>query len=336
MSLLRSIVIGGLKTPNNLFLAPLAGIGDNAYRILGRRFGAGLTFSEMVSAEGLVRNNAKTRELLRITEAERPVGIQLFGSDPGVMGDAAGICGGYGPDLIDINGGCSVRKVLRTGAGAALLADPDRLFRIVRACVVSSPVPVSVKIRLGLSEDRINAVENGRAIEEAGASLVTLHGRTAAAGYGGRARWEYIARVKQTVSIPVCGNGDILAPADAVRMIEESRCDAVMVGRGAIGNPWLLTDIIQSMRAHPAPCLQTAPQPSVRVSQAIEHLELARGFKGERRALNEMKRHVHRYVRGIPYAAPVRERLFRMASIEEMKDALLSLLDEDQGVRSCT
>ncbi len=326
MSLLKRVHIKDLITPTNLFLAPLAGIGDNAYRVVGRRFGSGLTFSEMISANGIVRGNRKTSDLMQFTDRERPLGIQLFGSDPTTMAEAAGIAAGYAPDLIDINGGCSVRKVLRTRAGAAILADPDHLYRIVHACVNASPVPVSVKIRLGLREDHITVIENALATQEAGAALLTLHPRTAAARYGVSARWEYIARVKEALSIPVCGNGDIREAGDAVRMILETGCDAVMVGRGAIGNPWLLEDIIRSFEAYPEEIETAVPSVDERVRLTLEHLEIAIGFKGEQRAVSDMKRHMHRYVRGMRDAASVRERLFRAHSAEEVRAQLQSLV----------
>ncbi len=325
VSLLKSIHIKGLVLTSNLFLAPLAGVGDNAYRILGRRFGAGLTFSEMVSANGIVRGNLKTHELMHISEGEKPLGIQLFGSDPAIMSEAAGIASGHGPDLIDINGGCSVRKVLRTGAGAALLADPEHLYRIVHACVNASPLPVSVKIRLGLREESINVVENGLAAEEAGASLLTLHPRTAAAKYDGHARWEYIARVKEVLSIPVCGNGGIRGAGDAVAMMEETGCDAVMVGRGALGNPWLLEDIVHAFESYPDGVEREGLPAETRIGLALEHLDLAISFKGERRAVRDMKRHLHRYIRGMRDAASVRERLFRADSAEDIRAQLRTL-----------
>jgi len=325
VSLLKSIHIKGLVPPSNLFLAPLAGVGDNAYRILGRRFGAGLTFSEMVSAHGIVRGNHKTLELMHISEGERPLGIQLFGSDPAIMSEAARIAAGHGPDLIDINGGCSVRKVLRTGAGAALLADPGHLYRIVHACVDASPLPVSVKIRLGLREESINVVENGLAVEEAGASLLTLHPRTADAKYDGHAQWEYIAQVKEVLSIPVCGNGDIRSAGDAVAMMEETGCDAVMVGRGAIGNPWLLEDIVHAFESYPDGVGSEGLPAEARIGLALEHLDLAISFKGERRAVRDMKRHLHSYTRGMRDAASVRERLFRADSAEDIRVQLRSL-----------
>ena len=331
VSLLKSIHIKGLVISNNLFLAPLAGVGDNAYRILGRRFGAGLTFSEMVSANGIVRGNLKTLELMHITEEEKPLGIQLFGSDPDTMADAAGIAAGHKPDLIDINCGCSVKKVLKTGSGAALLADPEHLYTVVRGCVDASALPVSVKMRLGLREESINVVENGLAAEEAGASLLTLHPRTAAAKYDGHAQWEYIARVKEALSIPVCGNGDIKSGGDAVNMMEGTGCDAVMVGRGAIGNPWLLENIVHAFGSHPqsaereGPPAEARPTARERIGIALEHLDLAISFKGEPRAVRDMKRHLHRYIRGMRDAAWVRERLFRADSAESIRAQLRTL-----------
>jgi tRNA-dihydrouridine synthase B len=331
MPLLRPVRIGSLITPNNIFLAPLAGIGDPTYRRIGRAFGAGLTFTEMVSANGLVRRNRKTGELVRISDGERPAGIQLFGSDPAVMGEAAGMCADERADLIDINAGCPVRKVLKTGAGAALLGDPARLFDIVRSCVAGSPLPISVKMRLGLREDRINLVENAIAAEEAGAHLLILHARTASAGYGGAARWEYIGRLKEAVSVPVCGNGDIRSPDDAVRMIVETGCDAVMVGRGAVGNPWLLRGIEDALSR---PGSQGYRPPSVkdRLAQAALHLDGVIAHKGEERAVREMKRHLHRYVRGLPGAAAIRESLFRARTQADMREILNRLhADHDAG-----
>jgi nifR3 family TIM-barrel protein len=326
VSLLKSVHIHNLVTSNNLFLAPLAGIGDTAFRIVGRRFGAGLVFSEMVSANGIVRGNLKTRELMRIDDRERPLGIQIFGSEPVVMAEAAAIAAEQGPDLIDINCGCSVKKVLKTGSGAALLGDPDRFFRVVRGCVRASDLPVSVKVRLGLREESVNVVEIGRAAEEAGAALLTLHARTAAAKYTGHAQWEYIALLKEAVAIPVCGNGDVRSGGDAIAMIGETGCDAVMVGRGAIGNPWLLRELVVALERGDGRGKSEVPSVRERVECALEHLDLAISFKGERRAVRDMKRHLHRYIRGIRDAAWIRERLFRAESAEQMLTLLRQLV----------
>jgi nifR3 family TIM-barrel protein len=329
VSLLKSVHIRNLVTSNNLFLAPLAGIGDNAYRIMGTCFGAGLVFSEMVSANGIVRGNQKTLELMRIDDRERPLGLQLFGSDPVVMAEAATMAAEHGPDLIDINCGCSVKKVLKTGSGAALLGDPDRVFHMVRGCVRGSGLPVSVKIRLGLREENINVVEIGRAAQEAGAALVTLHARTAAAKYTGHAQWKYIALLKESVSIPVCGNGDVRCGGDAVAMIGETGCDAVMVGRGAIGNPWLLREIVAALEGGDGNGTYKVPSARERVECALEHLDLAISFKGEHRAVRDMKRHLHRYIRGMRDAAWVRARLFRAENAEQMLALLRPLIAPD-------
>jgi nifR3 family TIM-barrel protein len=293
---------------------------------MGRRFGAGLTFSEMISSNGVIRGNSKTLSLMYVSNGERPLGLQLFGADPVIMAEAAALASEHKPDLIDINCGCSVRKVLKTGSGAALLADPAHLYRIVRGCVDASDIPVSVKIRLGLREESINATEIGLAVQEAGASLLTLHARTAAAKYTGHARWEFIAQVKEALSIPVCGNGDVASNDDAVSMLQQTGCDAVMVGRAAIGNPWLLKNIVQTLQSYPDPVEREHIAARDRVELALEHLDLAIGFKGERRAVRDMKRHLHRYIRGMRDAAWVRECIFRAENAEQMRTRLQTLI----------
>ncbi len=326
MSLLKRVHIGNLTVENNVFLAPLAGIGDRSYRTLGRRFGAGLTFTEMVSAHGLANHNQKTVELLKTSKKERPVGIQIFGAHPEIMSRASSICNEYPADLIDINGGCSVKKVLKTGAGAKILGDPDVFYKIVKACVGASIYPVSVKIRLGLTEDTINVVENALAAQEAGASLLTLHPRTARDKYSGHARWHYIGLVKSKVNIPVCGNGDIKVAEDAVRMIRETGCDAVMVGRAAIGNPWIIRDIVKTLGAYPSEIERIVPTTEEKAQCAIEHLHMIIACKGEHRGVREIKRHIHRYLRGIPSISKVRESFFKLDTKEEVEKKLMELL----------
>jgi tRNA-dihydrouridine synthase B len=328
MSLLKQIKIGDTVTPNNVWLAPLAGIGDRSYRTLHRRFGAGLTFSEMTSAHGIVRGNSRTLELARISRGERPSGIQIFGSNPEIMGSAVASLCEYPADVIDINGGCSVPKVIKTGAGARLLEDPGLFYAVVKACVDASIRPVSVKMRLGLSEDRINVVENALAAQEAGASLLTLHPRTAEEKYRGPARWEYIGFVKQSLAIPVCGNGDITTPHDAVRMILETGCDAVMIGRAAIGNPWLIQDTVCALDAYPEQIEVTQPSVAERVRCALEHLNLIVSLKGEARGMREIQRHLYRYLRGIPHVVRLRESLCLLDSKQEAEARLLALLHE--------
>jgi nifR3 family TIM-barrel protein len=333
MPFLKKIRIGALVTENNVFLAPLAGIGDRAYRTIGMRFGAGLAFTEMVSAHGLANESRKTLELLLLTKKERPAGIQIFGSNPEVMGSAAALCGEYPADLLDINAGCSVRKVLKTGAGAGMLGDPERFFRVVKACVEASRYPVSVKLRLGLGEDSITVLENALAAQDAGASLLTVHPRTARDGYGGKARWEYIALVKERVRVPVCGNGDIAAPSDAVRMVRETGCDAVMIGRAAIGNPWLIRETVRALSEYPEQTAAEEPSLEERVELALEHLRLIVLHKGEARGLREAKRHLHRYLRGVPRAARVRERIFGLESLSEAEVRLRDLVKAEKNER---
>jgi len=326
MSLLKKVTIGALTTRNNVFLAPLAGIGDAGFRVMGKAFGAGLTFTEMVSAHGLLCGNEKSLDLLKLTRKERPGGIQLFGSNPEIMGRAVSLCEDFPADLIDINGGCSVNKVMKTGAGTMILDDPDRFYRLVKACVDASYYPISVKVRLGISEDRIKVLENALAAQEAGAALFTLHPRTARQRFSGKARWEYIGLVKQALDIPVCGNGDIKTPADAVRMIQETGCDAVMIGRGAIGNPWLIRNTVVALDSYPEKPELDEPTHCEKLECALKHLSLVVAFKGEKKGVREIKRHLYRYLRGIPGAASIRKEIMLMENQQEVVEKISSLL----------
>jgi tRNA-dihydrouridine synthase B len=327
MGLLKKVKIGEVLIDNNVFLAPLAGIGDRSFRVLHKRFGAGLVFTEMVSAHGIVNENRKTLDLLQLTKKERPAGIQIFGSSPEIMAAAVSVLGEYQADIIDINGGCSVKKVMRTGAGASLLGDPKKFYAVVEACVHVSPYPVSVKLRLGLTEDKINVVENALAAQEAGAELVTIHARTAQNKYSGRARWEYIGLIKQKLSIPVCGNGDIRTADDALRMILETGCDAVMIGRAAIGNPWIIQNTIEALSSYPEKKRYTPPTNHERITLALEHLELICSFKGETRGVRDIKRHIYRYLKDIPHVSEVRTSLLKIDSKQEAQKKLESLLE---------
>jgi tRNA-dihydrouridine synthase B len=332
MSLLKQIQIRnpvsgqGFFTDNNVFLAPLAGIGDRSFRVMTKKFGAGLTFTEMTSAHGLANRNRKTLDLIKISRAERPTGIQIFGSNPEIMNSAASLCNEYPADLIDINGGCSVKKVMKAGAGASILGSPDRFYKIVKVCVDASIYPVSVKIRLGLNEDRVNFLEIAQAAQEAGASLLTLHPRTASVKFSGKAAWEYIGLIKQKLNIPVCGNGDIKTAADAVRMIIETGCDAVMVGRAAIGNPWIIKNIVRAFETYPDEADAFVPSKEERIQCALGHLDMVVAYKGEIRGIREVKRHLHRYLKGIPRVSLVRNNLFELATKDEVEQELARLL----------
>jgi len=307
MSLLHPVTIGSLIIENNVFLAPLAGISDVTYRIIGKKFGAGLCFTEMVSAHGLVQQNRYTRKLCKIAPEERPTAIQIFGSTPELMGKAALLLKEFKPDLIDINAGCTVPKITRSGAGVRLLENPLLFHRVIRAVVENSDVPVTVKMRLGT--DVINVMENAHAAEDAGVSLITLHPRTGKQKYTQKAQWEYIKKIKEALKIPVCGNGDIFYPEDAARMIQETGCNAVMIGRMAIGNPWSIRDTVKRLSEYPLTSTTYNPSNTEKIGMALTHLKMMCDEKGEKRGIREIRRILPRYIRGMPHAASIREKL---------------------------
>ena len=311
--------IGRLLLTNNIILAPMAGITDLPYRLIMKRFGAGLVFTEMVSANGLVRAGRRTRELLRSDPEERPLGVQLFGEDPAILAAAARLVGNAG-ELLDINLGCPVNKVVRSGAGSTLLRTPQLVGRIVAAVVRATELPVTVKIRSGWDAGSVNFLEIGRIAAEEGAAAVTLHPRTRAQGFGGQADWRQIAELKAALDIPVIGSGDIFSAEDALGMLQQTGCDGIMIGRGGYGNPWLISSTL-SRQAGGSPAL---PSPEERRQVAKEHLERFAACFGAGKAVREMRKHLCWYSRGLNGAAGFRTRVNHAATLDE----LYAVLDE--------
>jgi tRNA-dihydrouridine synthase B len=311
--------ISALTVDTPLVLAPLAGYTDSPMRRIARRFGASVVWTEMVSAEGAVRRSEATLRLLEFHPDERPIAFQLFGATPSSMAGAARLVERLGPDLIDLNVGCPARKVVKNGSGVALMKDLGLLEELVSALVGAVKVPVTAKIRSGWDDRSLNAPQVARVLEDSGVAAVTVHPRTRAQGFTGRSDWSIISEVKRSVGIPVIGNGDVYEPTDAVRMLEETSCDAVMIGRGAIGNPWIFSRTLGLLAGagDPGP-----PSLSDRLSVAIEHLDLMVEAKGERKGVMETRKHLVVYLRGFPGMAGLRAELVRMEGHENVRSRL--------------
>jgi tRNA-dihydrouridine synthase B len=301
--------IGSLHLKNNVFLAPMAGITDLPFRTVVRSFGCGLAFTEMVSGSGLVRGKGKTFRYLASSSADRPLGVQLFGCDPETLAAAARVAAEREADLLDVNMGCPVKKVAKTGSGASLMRDPERAAAVLRAVRKASTLPLTVKIRAGWNARQVNAIEIGQIAEECGVDAVILHPRTADQGFGGRSDWKLIAALKERLRIPVIGSGDIRCPGDAVRMLSETGCDGIMVGRGALGNPWLIGNILSHLSG-----TETAlPSLCQREEIIRRHLTLATDFYGEEIGTRDFRKHLLWYTKGLRDGARFRQAAGRIS-----------------------
>jgi len=310
--------IGTVKLENWLVMAPMAGITNLPFRLMVKRLGAGLVTTEMVSAMGLALGQKKSVEYLKTHPSEKPLAIQIFGAKPHIMARAAQMVVEAGADLVDINMGCPTKKVVKTGAGASLLRDLKKVGDIVSAVRLACPVPLTVKIRSGWSPERPVACDIARVIEDYGADAITVHPRFASHGFSGRADWTLIGKIKEQVRIPVIGNGDVLEPSHALKMRNISGCDGVMIGRGAIGNPWIFNQILHLERGLPVP----KPNLSERRTAIMEHFHLLSSYMGEQRAALAMRGLLLWYTKGLPHSNRFRGSITRIKDLESLNSTM--------------
>ncbi|MGI6095105.1 MAG: tRNA dihydrouridine synthase DusB [Lachnospiraceae bacterium] len=309
--------IGNVTLENNLILAPMAGVTDLPFRLLCKEMGAGLLSTEMVSAKAILYRNKNTQQLMETDPRERPVSLQLFGSDPDIISEIAKQIEDRPFDILDINMGCPVPKVVNNGEGSALMKDPKRVYEIIKKTAKAIQKPVTVKIRKGFTEDSINAVEIAKIAEDAGAAAIAVHGRTRQQYYAGEADWDIIRQVKEAVQIPVIGNGDINSPQKAKALLEETGCDGIMIGRGVRGNPWLFRQILTYFETG---TLEEKPTVEELRQMVLRHAEMQVAYKGEYTGMREMRKHVTWYTAGYRGAAKLRSEVNQVETMDELKE----------------
>ena len=319
---MKHLKIGNIELENRYILGPMAGVTDLPFRLLCREQGAGLLCMEMISAKAIYYNNRNTESLLEIHPDEQPVSLQLFGSDPQIMSEMAKRIEERPFAILDVNMGCPVPKVVKNGEGAALMKEPKLVYEIVSALVKAIKKPVTVKIRKGFDDEHVNAVQIAKIIEEAGASAVAVHGRTREQYYSGKADWEIIRQVKEAVSIPVIGNGDVTSPQKAEELVRQTGCDGIMIARGAEGNPWIFSEMIAYEETGVVP---PRPDKDAVREMMLRHARLQLQYKGEYCGIREMRKHVAWYTKGLKGAARLREKVNEVESLEELENLLTSL-----------
>lgn len=312
-------IIKTILEKNPVVAAPMAGVSDRPARLIAREYGCGLAYTEMISAKALTYQNKKTYLLMNMEDEQQPISMQIFGSEPEIMAEGARIMQEYGAQIIDINMGCPVPKVVNNGEGSSLMRNPDLAAEIVKAMVKAVTVPVTVKFRKGWDDTSVNAVEYAKLMEEAGVSAMAVHGRTRMQYYSGKADWDVIRQVKAAVTVPVIGNGDIFTPEDGKAMLEQTGCDGIMLGRGALGRPWLYQQVFDYLQTG-----NYAEEPSWEQRREIilHHAQLICAEKGEYIAMRELRKHIAWYYKGLPHAARMRDLINTVSTMEQLETLL--------------